>query len=67
MKTDVEELSPTRVRLTVEVPFDELKPSLDHAYREVARQVRVPASGRGGSRRASSTSASAAARCSSRR
>ena len=42
MKTDVEELSPTRVRLTIEVPFDELKPSLDRAYREVARQVRVP-------------------------
>ncbi len=42
MKTDVEELSPTRVKLTVEVPFEELKPSLDRAYREVARQVRVP-------------------------
>jgi trigger factor len=42
VKTDVEELSPTRVRLTVEVPFEELKPSLDHAYREVGRQVRVP-------------------------
>ncbi len=42
MKTDVEELSPTRVRLTVEVPFEELKPSLDHAYREVGRQVRIP-------------------------
>ncbi len=42
MKTDVEELSPTRVKLTVEVPFDELKPNLDHAYREVARQVRIP-------------------------
>jgi trigger factor len=42
VKTDVEELSPTRVRLTIEVPFDELKPSLDRAYREVARQVRVP-------------------------
>jgi len=42
VKTDVEELSPTRVRLTVEVPFDELKPSLDHAYREVGRQVRIP-------------------------
>lgn len=41
MKTDVEELSPTRVRLTVEVPFDELKPSLDHAYAEVGRQVRI--------------------------
>jgi trigger factor len=42
VKTDVEELSPTRVRLTIEVPFEELKPSLDQAYREVGRQVRVP-------------------------
>ncbi len=42
MKTDVEELSPTRVRLTVEVEFDELKLNLEHAYREVARQVRIP-------------------------
>ena len=42
MKTDVEELSPTRVRLTIEVPFSELKPNLDQAYRDVARQVRIP-------------------------
>jgi trigger factor len=42
VKTDVEELSPTRVRLTIEVPFEELRPNLDRAYREVARQVRVP-------------------------
>ena len=42
MKTDVEELSPTRVRLSVEVPFEELKPSLDKAYRDIAQQVRVP-------------------------
>jgi trigger factor len=42
VKTDVEELSPTRVKLTIEVPFDELKPNVDRAYREVARQVRVP-------------------------
>lgn len=41
MKTDVEELSPTRVRLSVEVPFEELKPSLDQAYRDVGRQVRI--------------------------
>ena len=41
MKTDVEKLSPTRVRLNIEVPFDELKPSLDKAYREVGRQVRI--------------------------
>jgi trigger factor len=42
VKTDVEELTPTRVKLTIEVPFEELKSSLDKAYREVARQVRVP-------------------------
>ncbi len=42
MKTDVEELSPTRVKLTIEVPFEELKPSLDKAYRDVGRQVRIP-------------------------
>ena len=42
MKTDVEELSPTRVKLTIEVPFDELRPIIDRAYREVAKQVRVP-------------------------
>jgi trigger factor len=42
VKTDVEELSPTRVKMTIEVPFEELKPSLDKAYREVGRQVRIP-------------------------
>jgi trigger factor len=42
VKTDVEELSPTRVKLTIEVPFEELKPSLDKAYREVSKQVRIP-------------------------
>ncbi len=41
MKTDVEELSPTRVKLTVEVPFDELKPNLDKAYKELGQQVRL--------------------------
>jgi len=42
VKTDVEELSPTRVKLTIEVPFSELKSSVDKAYREVAKQVRIP-------------------------
>src|SRR5881397_3103426 len=41
MKSAVETLSPTRVKLTVEVPFDELKPSLDSAYRKIGQQVRV--------------------------
>jgi trigger factor len=42
VKTAVEELSPTKVRLSVEVPFSELKPSLDKAYKEVGKQVRIP-------------------------
>ncbi len=42
MKSDVETLSPTRVKLTVEVPFDEMKPSLDAAYARIAKQVSIP-------------------------
>jgi trigger factor len=42
VKSTVENLSPTRVRLAVEVPFDDLKPSLDSAYKAIAKQVRVP-------------------------
>jgi trigger factor len=41
MKSAVETLGPTRVKLTVEVPFDELKPSMDEAYRKIGQQVRV--------------------------
>ncbi len=42
MKSAVETLNPTRVKLTVEVPFDELKPSLDAAYKTIAQQVTIP-------------------------
>ncbi|HET8582298.1 MAG TPA: trigger factor, partial [Jatrophihabitans sp.] len=42
MKSTVENLSPTRVRLAVEVPFDDLKPDVDKTYKEFAKQVRVP-------------------------
>ncbi|AOS62424.1 trigger factor [Actinoalloteichus hymeniacidonis] len=42
MKSTVEQLSPTRVRIDVEVPFDELKPDFDRAYRKLASQVRIP-------------------------
>ena len=42
MKSDVETLSPTRVKLTVEVPFEELKPSMDAAYGRIAQSVNVP-------------------------
>jgi len=41
VQSAVETLSPTRVRLTVTVPFDELKPELDAAYKKVGSQVRV--------------------------
>lgn len=42
MKSTVEQLSPTRVKITVEVPFEELKPEFDSAYRSLAQQVRIP-------------------------
>ena len=42
MKSAVETLSPTRAKLTVEVPFEELKPSLDAAYKSIAQQINVP-------------------------
>ena len=47
MKSAVETLSPTRAKLTVEVPFSELKPSLDAAYRKIAQQINVPGFRRG--------------------
>jgi trigger factor len=42
VKSAVETLNPTRVKLTVEVPFEELKPSLDAAYKSIASQISVP-------------------------
>lgn len=42
MKSAVENLSPTRVKMHVEVPFAELKPSIDAAYKEIASQIQVP-------------------------
>ncbi|HNP16270.1 MAG TPA: trigger factor, partial [Terrimesophilobacter sp.] len=42
MKTNVERLSPTRVKLTISVTPDELKPSVDHAYKHIAEQVNIP-------------------------
>jgi trigger factor len=42
VKSTVEHLSPTRVRLAIEVPFDELKPTFDQAYKKIAQQVRIP-------------------------
>ena len=42
MKSTVEQLSPTRVRINVEVPFAELQPDFDRAYKQLAQQVRLP-------------------------
>jgi trigger factor len=42
VKSTVETLSPTRVRLAIEVPFAELEPSLRKAYRTIGAQVTVP-------------------------
>jgi trigger factor len=42
VKSTVEQLSPTRVKINVEVPFDELKPDFDRAYRKIAQQVHIP-------------------------
>lgn len=42
MKSAVETVEPTRVKLAVEVPYEELKPSLDAAYKEIAQQVTIP-------------------------
>ncbi|MGL5811184.1 MAG: trigger factor [Nocardioides sp.] len=47
MKSAVETLSPTRAKLTVEVPFDELRPALDAAYKQIATQINVPGFRRG--------------------
>ncbi|MDU3135030.1 MAG: trigger factor [Winkia neuii] len=42
MKTTVENLAKTKVKLTVEVPAEELKPAMDKAYKEIGQQVNVP-------------------------
>jgi len=38
----VEQLAPSRVKLTVEIPFADLKPALDKAYKQIAEQVSIP-------------------------
>jgi trigger factor len=41
VKTTVEKLSPTRVKLNISVTPDELKPSIAHAYEHIASQVNI--------------------------
>ena len=47
MKTNVEKLSDTRVKLDVSVPFDELGREIDQAYKAIAQQVNIPGFRRG--------------------
>ncbi|MDN5791107.1 MAG: trigger factor [Micrococcales bacterium] len=47
MKSALETLNPTRVKMTVEVPFEELKPSLDAAFKTIGEQIQVPGFRRG--------------------
>ncbi|KGM13294.1 trigger factor [Cellulomonas bogoriensis] len=42
MKSAVETIDATTVKLTVEVSHDELKPSIDHAYEHIGSQVQIP-------------------------
>jgi trigger factor len=42
VKSTVEQLSPTRVKINFEVSFDELKPDFDRAYKKFAQQVSIP-------------------------
>jgi trigger factor len=42
VKSSVEVLSPTRVRLDVEVPYADLEPHVANAYKKVAAQVNIP-------------------------
>ena len=47
MKTSVDKLSDTRVKLNVSVPFDELGKEIDQAYKAIAQQVNIPGFRRG--------------------
>lgn len=42
MKSTTENLSPTRVKLTIEVPFEEFEPSLQAAYKTIGAQITIP-------------------------
>jgi trigger factor len=42
VKSTVENLGPTRVRIAVELPFEEIQSSLDAAYKSIGQQVKIP-------------------------
>lgn len=47
MKTEVEKLEATKAKLTVTVPFEEIKGEVDKAYKKVGEQVNIPGFRRG--------------------
>ena len=42
MKSEIETLSPTRIKLSVEIPFEELQPSLDEALTRIGKEINIP-------------------------
>ncbi|MCI9887183.1 trigger factor [Micrococcales bacterium 31B] len=42
MKSAIENLSSTRTKISFEVPFEELQPSIDAARKEIGQQITVP-------------------------
>ena len=42
MKSTVEKLTPTRVKLSIEVTFDELSPHVDGAYKTLSEKINIP-------------------------
>ena len=42
MKSVIEKLSPTRVKLSIEVSFDELSPHIDGAYKTLSERINIP-------------------------
>ena len=42
MNSEIETLSPTRIKLSVEIPFEELQPSLDEALTRIGKEINIP-------------------------
>lgn len=42
MPSTAEQLSPTRTKLTVQMPFEDLRPAIDQAYKSISEQVNMP-------------------------
>jgi trigger factor len=42
LKSTVEKLTPTRVKLSIEVTFDELSPHVDGAYKTLSEKINIP-------------------------